>query len=72
MKIKIWTMEVALKPPNGRPDLDRNGKAMPAKRQPDDPAWAEKLRQMYDSVVAEPLPQAFDDLLKKLDQGDYD
>ena len=33
------------------------------------PGWAEGLRKLYDSVVDEPLPDSFDDLLKKLDQA---
>ena len=35
----------------------------------DRPAWAEGLRKLYDGVVAEPLPDSFEDLLKKLDQA---
>ncbi|MEM7703194.1 MAG: NepR family anti-sigma factor [Pseudomonadota bacterium] len=32
------------------------------------PDWADGLRQLYDSVVDEPLPDAFKDLLDKLDE----
>jgi len=31
------------------------------------PDWAAGLRQLYDSVVEEPLPDSFQDLLSKLD-----
>ena len=31
------------------------------------PEWANGLRQLYDSVVEEPLPDSFKDLLSKLD-----
>lgn len=31
------------------------------------PEWANGLRQLYDSVVEEPLPDSFRDLLSKLD-----
>lgn len=31
------------------------------------PEWTNGLRQFYDSVVDEPLPDAFKDLLAKLD-----
>ena len=31
------------------------------------PGWADGLRKLYDSVVDEPLPDSFEDLLKKLD-----
>lgn len=31
------------------------------------PEWADGLRQLYDSVVDEPLPDTFKDLLAKLD-----
>ncbi|MDT0577019.1 NepR family anti-sigma factor [Croceicoccus sp. F390] len=34
------------------------------------PAWATGLRHLYDSVVEEPLPNSFDDLLSKLDAQD--
>ena len=30
------------------------------------PDWAQGLRQLYDSVVEEPLPDSFDELLRKL------
>jgi hypothetical protein len=32
------------------------------------PEWARGLRQLYDSVVDEPLPDSFMDLLSKLDE----
>ncbi len=34
------------------------------------PGWADGLRQLYDSVVDEPLPDAFMNLLAQLDDGD--
>ncbi|MBD3729663.1 MAG: hypothetical protein IE933_08155 [Sphingomonadales bacterium] len=33
------------------------------------PEWASGLKQLYDSVVDEPLPDAFKDLLSKLDDA---
>ncbi|AKM06153.1 NepR family anti-sigma factor [Pelagerythrobacter marensis] len=33
----------------------------------DNPGWADGLRQLYDSVVEEPLPDSFKELLSKLD-----
>ena len=35
----------------------------------DEPEWANGLKQLYDSVVDEPLPDSFRDLLAKLDGG---
>jgi hypothetical protein len=32
------------------------------------PEWADGLRKLYDSVVDEPLPDSFKDLLARLDQ----
>lgn len=32
------------------------------------PAWAIGLKQLYDTIVDEPIPDAFNDLLAKLDQ----
>lgn len=31
------------------------------------PEWADGLRQIYDSVLEEPLPDSFNDLLARLD-----
>ena len=31
------------------------------------PEWADGLRQLYDAVVEEPLPDAFKDILEQLD-----
>ena len=33
------------------------------------PEWASGLKQLYDSVVEEPLPDAFKDLLSRLDEA---
>ncbi len=33
-----------------------------------DPLWANGLRQLYDAVLDEPLPDAFRELLAKLDE----
>jgi len=33
------------------------------------PEWAAGLKQLYDSVIEEPIPDAFKDLLSKLDDG---
>ncbi|WP_327194465.1 NepR family anti-sigma factor [Novosphingobium beihaiensis] len=35
-----------------------------------EPGWASGLRKLYNSVVEEPLPDSFQDLLKKLDDSD--
>ena len=43
-----------------------------AKGRPGKPGWADGLRKLYDGVVAEPLPDSFEDLLKKLDQAGND
>ena len=34
------------------------------------PDWADGLRQLYDSVVDEPIPDSFKDLLAQLDESD--
>ncbi len=34
----------------------------------DSPEWADGLRKLYDSVVEEPLPDSFMDLLSQLDK----
>jgi len=34
------------------------------------PEWADGLRQLYDSVLNEPLPDTFADLISKLDESE--
>ena len=43
-------------------------KAVKQNKTAENPGWASGLRQLYDSVVDEPLPDAFTDLLAKLDR----
>ena len=46
----------------------RPAKGNMANKQPKrGPEWASGLKQLYDSVVDEPLPDAFKDLLSRLD-----
>lgn len=35
----------------------------------DGPEWSKGLKQLYDSVVEEPLPDTFKDLLAQLNKG---
>jgi hypothetical protein len=41
-----------------------------SRRRPATPDWASGLRRLYDSVVEEPLPDSFAQLLDKLDEKD--
>ncbi len=45
----------------------KKGKKRPSPQDAREPDWANGLRQLYDSVVDEPLPDSFNDLLDKLD-----
>lgn len=54
---------------------------MPSRRDPQGNAgagksgkqgWADGLRKLYDGVVSEPLPDSFEDLLKRLDKEGND
>ncbi len=45
-----------------RPTASREGKRPK-------PEWAAGLRHLYDSVLNEPLPDSFTDLLSKLDES---
>ncbi len=42
----------------------KRDKARPVDR----PEWAKGLKRLYDSVVEEPLPDSFKDLLSRLDE----
>ncbi|MEL7444605.1 MAG: NepR family anti-sigma factor [Pseudomonadota bacterium] len=48
---------------NSKHNADSGGKI-------DQPEWTDGLKQLYDSVVDEPLPDTFKDLLAKLDDSD--
>lgn len=56
-----------------QPDRPGDGESKPAepatsmKRRERQPGWVQGLRQIYNSVLEEPLPPSFDSLLKKLD-----
>lgn len=45
-----------------------DGKSETAARE--EPEWAQGLKRLYDSVVDEPLPDTFTQLLSKLDETD--
>ena len=42
----------------------------PAEDAPNSPAWAQDLRQLYNAVVEEPLPDSIIELLSQLDSED--
>ena len=44
--------------------------ASPTEGKRNRPEWADGLRQLYDSVLNEPLPDSFADLISKLDESD--
>mgnify|MGYP001556568381 CR=1 FL=1 len=57
-------------PPNGNGrtnGLASNGALQAGSGKPD---WADGLKRLYDSVVEEPLPDSFRDLLDQLDDAD--
>jgi len=53
----------------GRPAKGRKPIAKAQTKTRRGPEWASGLKQLYDSVVDEPLPDAFKDLLTRLDSG---
>ena len=56
------------KPPGGDSGAPGKSGAAPEQAPVRQPGWAKDLRKLYDSVVEEPLPDSFADLLKKLDE----
>jgi len=61
-------MELALSQPKGMDDRKRKLGSSSQPPGPGQPGWADGLRKLYNSVLDEPLPDSFDDLLKKLDR----
>lgn len=56
--------------PDGQEEPGLRPGLPPLIRKDGEPGWAAGLRKLYNSVVDEPLPDSFDDILKKLDQSD--
>lgn len=56
--------------PNGRGEPKPQSDLPPMIHKNGEPGWADGLRRLYNSVVDEPLPDSFDDILKKLDESD--
>ena len=54
---------------NDHDEPKRESKSSGDKSQPD---WSNGLRELYDSVVDEPLPDSFKDLLEQLDETSDD
>ena len=53
------------------PAADPSPSVAPAEAPPPaNPAWAKDLRELYNAVVEEPLPDSFTDLLSQLDAED--
>src|SRR5262245_54020696 len=65
-------MELALSHLGGKGDRNRTVGSLSAKRRTNEPGWAQGLRKLYNSVLDEPIPDSFDDLLKKLDRSGDD
>lgn len=57
------------KPEEPRPPQRRADKGEKPMGQPQ---WADSLRNLYDSVVDEPIPDSFKDLLAQLDEPKND
>jgi len=65
-------MEFALSQPKGPVGPKHERSETPPASKGDEPGWADGLRQLYNSVLKEPLPDSFEDLLKKLDRGGHE
>lgn len=67
-KCAVYEREFVLSQPNGRGEAGAPTPGLPPEvRRDGEPGWAGGLRKLYNSVVEEPLPDSFKDLLKKLD-----
>lgn len=64
-------MEYALRSHRFMDDRRQIRRPPPSARKEAQPGWAKGLRSLYNSVVDEPLPESFDELLKKLDGQDH-
>jgi hypothetical protein len=65
-----WAMEFSLSNHGGPDDRKPHPMSKTSRRKAERPGWADGLRTMYNSVLDEPLPDSFSDLLRKLDQAE--
>ena len=64
-------VQLRMTPPNKNSEDRQDGRTgKQAKPQEKNPEWADGLRKLYDSVVDEPIPDAFKDLLQQFDESD--
>jgi hypothetical protein len=70
--ITRYYREFALSQPDGQGEPKSRPGLPPLTRKDGEPGWAAGLRKLYNSVVDEPLPDSFDDILMKLDKSDDD
>ena len=56
--------------PDAKYPSDRSSGRPDGGKPSDRPEWAKGLKRLYDSVVEEPLPDSFKDLLSKLDDSE--
>lgn len=63
-------MELELSQPQGPDGRWAGVKGKRKHRKRDEPGWAKGLRQLYNSVVEEPLPDSFKTLLNKLEEDE--
>ena len=64
-------VQLRMTPPNKNSEDRQDGRTgKQAKPHDKDPEWADGLRKLYDSVVDEPIPDAFKDLLQQFDESD--
>lgn len=61
-------MELALSYPPGDDLPKRRPPLRSVSSKAREPGWANGLRELYNSVLHEPLPGTFDDLLKQFDK----
>lgn len=66
VKKKTGAAAKGKRPAKSRPGKSRNEKSRPEESR-QEPDWTSSLKRLYDSVVEEPIPDAFKDLLNKLD-----
>ena len=51
----------------GKPDIAKEKDGMETNREGKDPRWTSSLKQVYDPILDEPIPDSIMDLLSKLD-----
>ena len=65
---KYGTVQILMTRGQDRDSMSNDASKDTKQKVEESPGWTDSLKQLYDSVVDEPIPDSFKDLLSQLDK----